>query len=270
MSAVHLVSLAGDHVDMLPHMLAHYRSLGVDSISLNLHLKTEDDPVREEVEAIARKDGCGIRKVWVGEWMSLQQRAYLETREQYPNDWWILADQDELQQWPGPLKDVLDLWSGFDYIRGCFVDRISRGGELTPVKYDEPVWGQYPLGCWLTVFVLVGDPRKVVAAKGPLPLVRGQHHAVSGRGVPTRDCYVPVHHFKWTEGRAERLIARAQRLSASGAPQWTQSARFVAYLQANNGRINVSDPRLHVAECAPDYPEWEALKKFVLRAPVIL
>jgi hypothetical protein len=110
----------------------------------------------------------------------------------------------------------------------------------------------------------------VVAAKGPVPLKKGQHHAYSGRACPARQCYIPVHHFKWTGKALERLAARAIALRRCGAPQWTESARFIEYCRAHDGRIAVADPRLLIAECAPDYPHWETIKNIALRAPVIL
>jgi len=266
---VHLVTVVGGHAPVLPHMLAHYRSLGIESIFLNLHVSREDDPAREEIESIARADGCGIAAVKAGDWQDVIQEMYLLPREQYPDDWFVLADQDELQAWPGPIPEILRGFGGYDYARGCFIDRIARDGGF-PAVTAAPVQEQFPLGCWLSAMVLGADPRKVVAARGRVPLKKGQHHAYAGRAVPVRECYVPVHHFKWTENTFERLCDRAEKLQTGGFPQWIESARFVEYYRACGGRINVSDPGLRVAECEPEYPHWEELKKIVVRAPVIL
>lgn len=271
MKAVHLVSVVGGGVDALAHMLAHYRTLNIDSIFLNLHLSTEDDPVREQVESIARRDGCGIASVTVGDWQNLQQDLYLRQREGHPHDWFLLADQDELQVWPGDVREILNDCErgGFDHVRGCFVDRLASDGGFPAVNPDAPIWDQYPLGSCISGIMLQSDPRKVVAAKGALPLKKGQHHAYVGRPYPSRECYVPIHHFKWTAGVLERLAARAQMLRERGFPHWTESARFVEYCRAHGDRIDVNDPGLLIGECAPDYPHWETVKKIALRSPVI-
>ena len=263
--AVHLITVAGGYVDVLPHMLRHYRSLGIDSIFVNLHLTNEDDPARDQVRRITREDGCGIASVTVGDWQTVEHELYLRQRERYPSDWFVLADQDELQRWPGKISELLgDRW---DFVRGCYVDRIARDGGFPEVR-DESIWDQFPLGCVMTGAVLSGDPRKVVAAKGAVPLARGQHHALSGEPCPGEELYIPVHHFKWTAGLAERLERRASAFRRTGLPIWGESARFVDYYRAQGGQIDLTDPRLMVARCDPEYPHWEGLKQFMLRAPV--
>ena len=72
---IHLVTLAGSHVDVLAHMLEHYRSLGVESFFVMLNLADEHDPVREQVAEITRQFGCGIAGVMIGDWHLLQQQA---------------------------------------------------------------------------------------------------------------------------------------------------------------------------------------------------
>ncbi len=162
MTPVHLISVVGGHVDVLPAMLAHYRALGIESIFLNLHLSSEDDPVRDEVETIARKDGCGLASITVGEWQDVLQDLYLRQREQHPQDWFVLADQDELQVWPGSVTEILSDCDrgGWDYVRGCFVDRIARDGGFPAVNPGQPLWDQFPLGSCISALALDADPRK--------------------------------------------------------------------------------------------------------------
>jgi hypothetical protein len=267
---IHLVTMVGGNVDVLAHMLEHYRSIGIESFFVNLHLSHDEDPVREQVEAITRRFGCGIASVRVGNWLLMQQEVYLRPREQYPSDWFLVADQDELQVYPAPIQEVIRDCARWDYIRGCFVDRIARDGSFPAVRPKETLWDQYPLGGMLTTQILGGDPRKVVAMRGPVPLKPGNHHALVGKACPTRDFYIPVHHFKWTAGLAMRLGARAESQKQCGFHEWHESDRFVEYNRLSGGRIELDDPNLSIAECAPDYPHWEKLKKLVLRAPVIL
>lgn len=266
---IHLVTLAGAHVDVLEHMLQHYRALGIESFFVNLNLADESDPVREQVEDITRRFGCGIAQVLYGDWHLLQQQAYLTQREQYPSDWFILADQDELQVYPANLPDVIADCRACDYIRGCFVDRIARDGGFPPVEPERPIWDQFPLGGFITGLIGGGDPRKVVAVKGALSIRKGNHHAYEGRACPSRQYYIPVHHFKWTATVQERMASRAEAMKQHPTLEWTESARFVEYCRTTGGRIRVEDPKLMIGECAPEYPHWEKIKKIVLNSPIV-
>jgi hypothetical protein len=267
---IHLVTVAGAYVKALPFMLEHYRSLGVESFFVNTHLSHDADPVREEVEAITRKFGCGVASVTVGDWQQVQQGLYARQRELHPDDWFVLADQDELQVYPDLLREVLNECDaqGFDYVRGCFVDRVAADGGFPPITPDRPIWDQFPMGGFLTYPILGGDPRKVVAVRGALPVMRGQHHTLSGRACPARQCYVQVHHFKWVEGLDQRLAQRAAKLRAGGQMHYTESARFVQYYNQIGGKLNVDEPALMIAPCDPGYRCWEQVKKKVLEFPV--
>jgi len=267
---IHLVTVVGAYVKALPFMLEHYRSLGIESFFVNTHLSREDDPVREEIEQITHRFGCGVASVTVGNWQQVLQGLYARQREQYPNDWFVLADQDELQVYPGALREVLNECDeqGFDYVRGCFVDRIAADGGFPAIVPDRPIAEQFPLGGFLTYPILGGDPRKVVAVKGALPLMRGQHQALSGRACPARQCYAQVHHFKWVEGLDKRLAERAALLRSGGQMHYTESARFVAYYNQIGGKLNIEEPALMIGPCDPDYRRWEQVKKKVLSFPL--
>jgi hypothetical protein len=267
---IHLVTVVGGKIDALAHMLEHYRSMGIESFFVNLQLAHEQDLAREQVEEITRRFGCGIASVTVGDWQLVQQELYLRPRKQYPSDWFLLADQDEFQAYPASIQDVIEACARWDYVRGCFVDRIARDGGFPPILAGQPIWDQYPLGGLLTMRILNGDPRKVVAVRGPLALKKGNHHAFEGTACPSRDFYIPIHHFKWTADVEARLGQRAKSLKQGGFPQFHESERFVEYCGLSGGRIDLDDPNLMIAECAPDYPHWEKLKKIVLRAPIVL
>ena len=266
---IHLVTVVGGYLQALPAMLRHYRNLGVESFFVNVHLRNESDPVLEQVRAMTAEFGCGIASSTVGPWQFVQQELYARQRELYPTDWFVLADQDELQQYPAGLAETLAdcEQAGYDHVRGCFVDRIARDGALRPVDPEAPLEHQFPLGAFLSFPVLNADPRKVVAVKGPVVIQKGQHHALEGTACPARRHFIQVHHFKWVDGLVERLSKRAAELHAQGVPHWTESARFVQYFEKSGGRFPLADPRLLVGECAPEYLHWNAVKEMVLRMP---
>lgn len=266
---IHLVTVVGGYVKVLPYLLEHYRALGVESFFVNAHLSYEGDPVLEEIRDITTRFGCGIASVTVGDWQSVQRDLYQRQRRTYPKDWFILADHDELALWPFGLGETIahcdDL--GYDLVRGCLIDRIARDGRFPTLLELQPIQPQFPLGAFFSNPALGADPRKVVAVRGDVPLQKGQHHALGGRACPARDHYLEVHHFKWHSEVHQRLAARAQSLRSLGYGHWVESGRFAEYYRLTNGQITMEDPHIMIGECNPNYEHFERVKKIVLKLP---
>jgi hypothetical protein len=260
---IHLTTVVGSFIEVLPHMLAHYRELGLSSFLVNIHLSDPKDPILEVAEQVTVKFGCGIASVTVGEWQREQVGIYERSRQRYPNDWYILADQDELQVYPHDLLDIIKECDskGYDYIRGCFVDRIDASGMFPDVECNRAIWQQFPLGGFISLPMLGADPRKVVAAKGYVTLNAGQHVASNGHGCPIEEYFIQVHHFKWVKNLVDRLAQRAEMLKRSNFSHWIESQRFVSYYEKHCGRIDINDPRFRIAECDRDYKHWDELTR---------
>ena len=248
-------------------MLSHYRELGVTSFFVNAHLSHPEDSVYEELKEMTDKFGCSIASVTVGDWQSKQVGIYARSREKYPDDWFILADQDELQVYPHDLLEIIKECDkkGYDYISGCFVDRISVDGGFPRVQPDRRIWAQFPLGGVISYPMLGADPRKVVAAKGRVRLVRGQHVALDGKGCPIEEYFIQVHHFKWVENLISRLAERAKMLKAVNDEHWEESQKFISYIEKHQGRIDLNEPLFRIAECGRDYKYWDEVREFVAR-----
>jgi hypothetical protein len=261
---VHLVSVVGGYADVLPHMLAHYRGLGVESFFIHVHASHEGDPVLEQVTEIVRNFGCGISSVTVGEWLhNTNRKLYHRTLESRPDDWFLIADQDELQVYPRDMTSILEHCErqGYEYIEGCFLDRLARDGSFPAVSANESIWLQFPLAGIVSASVLQANPNKIVAAKGRVRLGAGQHYALSGRGCPPEELYIPVHHFKWVSGILERLEQRAEFRRERGDRYWEESQRFIDYCHAHNGRLDIGDPSFHLAHALPEYSQWDVVKR---------
>jgi hypothetical protein len=260
---VHLTTVIGSYIKVLPHMLAHYRELGLSSFLVNVHLSDPQDPVLEMAKQVTTKFGCGIASVTVGDWQREQVGIYARSRQRYLNDWYVLADQDELQVYPHNLLDIIKECDskGYDFIWGCFVDRIGANGMFPDVEYDRSIWRQFPLAGFICFPMLGAYPRKVVAAKGHVTLGVGQHLAFSGRACPIEEYFIQVHHFKWVKNLVDRLARRAEILKRSNYPHWVESQRFVDYYEKHCGRIDISDPRFRIAECDRNYKHWEEITR---------
>ena len=246
-------------------MLNHYRELGVTSFLVNVHQAHPNDTILDEVIEITSRFGCDIASVTVGDWQSEQVGIYWKSRQQHPNDWFILADQDELQIYPHNLLEIIKKCDqkGYDYISGCFVDRIGADGGFPDVEPDQDIWSQFPLGGFITYPLLGADPRKIVAAKGYVNLSRGQHVALSGAGCPIEEYFIQVHHFKWVKNLARRLAQRSQMLKNSNLPHWVESERFVSYFEQHQGKIDIHDPLFRIAKCGRDYKRWDNIRQMV-------
>jgi hypothetical protein len=114
--------------------------------------------------------------------------------------------------------------------------------------------------------MLGADPRKIVAAKGRVPVSIGQHRALAGVACPIEEAFVRVDHYKWTAGLVDRLRARVSELRDRQVGHWTESERFVAYYSTHGGRIDRADPQFRIAICEPAYPHWAALTRMAAAA----
>jgi len=259
---IHLVSVVGASARLLPHMLAHYCGLGIESFLIHAHVSRADDPVLGEIQRITDEFGCGIASVTIGPWtQDVNPALYARSRNARPEDWFVMADQDELQEYPRDLRTMLEECEsrGFDYIEGGFLDRLSADGTFPEVAADRALGEQFPLGGFLSTPILDANPNKVVAAKGHVGIAPGQHWATSGRGWPADEMYVPVHHFKWVGGVVQSLEKRAAFYKSLGDPLCQESARFLDYCRLHNDRIDITDPLLWIAPCSPSYPHWQTL-----------
>lgn len=263
---VHLLAVIGAYVEPLPFMLNHYRELGIKSFEINVNLRSQDDPILTEVQRYTSNFGCGISNITVGKWSeALNLELYNKSRANRPEDWFIIADLDEFQIYSGDLLGILNECekNGYDYIEGCFIDRIAADGNFPSFSCDRPIEDQFPLGCVFTYRVLGGFPLKIVAAKGHVAVSIGNHSAMNGVGCPISKCFVQVHHYKWMNGLIDRLQNRANNKDA-GEKYTAECKKFVKYFYDNNGRIDISDPELWVSECKSGYKYWDLVRDCVM------
>jgi hypothetical protein len=263
---LHLTTAVGGYVTVLPFMLSHYRSLGVSSMLVNVQAPTENDQIVGTIEREINKLGLSIASITVGPWHQVERQIYATSRMNCPNDWFILADQDEFHRYPRPLSELIDMCEskGYDYVVGAFVDRIGTDGVLAEIDPDQSLEAQFPLGAFLSYPIAGADPRKVVLAKGHVQLTGGQHQALTGRPCPITEAFVQVHHFKWVSGLLSRMTERARYHSAVGVPHWIESERVASYLKKHAGRINIAEPQFVVAPANPEYSRWPELTELAL------
>jgi hypothetical protein len=263
---VHLITVIGSHLDLLPHMLSHYKAAGIDSLIVNLQIEHYSDPLYAEAVDVCREFHATLYSVYIGPWLQhVNTFLFSQARETYPNDWFVLADLDEFQVYPQEIPKFLETvdHEGFSYVEGCVIDRLAADGGFPAVSKDVSIWDQFPLAGMLTYPLTGAAIHKVVAVKGKLPLTGGQHRPLSGKGYPRERQFIPVHHFKWTQGLDVRLSRRVEFFKRTHQPFGDHSERFVQYYGDYNGRIDINDPKLMIEKCYKDYPHWNALKQRV-------
>lgn len=239
-------------------MLEHYRALGVDQLEVHVHATSCESKERHAIEEIVRTIGGVIASLSVVPWqVSLNTMLYSRSRSSHPDDWFIIADQDELHQYPDGLFEAIDYCdrNGYDFIEGAFVDRISSDGSLAAVRPGQDLWSQFPLGGMISAEIAGACINKIVAAKGHVRLAHGQHFAMSGRGCPVSSLYVPVHHFKWVDQTLRTLPQRVTNQS-----HYSLEARRIMQYLARHQRIVTDAPGLMIAACMPDYPHWNQVR----------
>jgi hypothetical protein len=270
---IRLVSMLGGDVAVVPQMVEHYRKLGVESFLLIRHAEHPTDPVHQATEDIVHAAGLELYETHLGPWHEDLNATLIErTMARYPDDWFVIADLDELHVLDRPLPDLL-AWCdahGYDVVEGCYLDRVAADGGF-PVLTEAPLWEQFPLAGGLSFPLLGATPTKVVAARGWVRLELGHHTAKKGRVAPHREAYAQVHHFKWNDSVVERTRLRKRRFQ-SGAWRLTypsvlsETIRFLDHVTAHGGRIDVSEPLFMFHPCGSgyhDHPQWTEMVRWV-------
>lgn len=278
---VHVVAVVGGGDGrLLPHLVDHYRSAGVDSFFIIRHAESTADPSYEEIGEQARKAGVELYDTWLGPWSDgLHGEMMSRPMRLLPDDWFLPVDLDEFHLYDRPLADLVEQCEreGFTHVCGCFVDRVGPGGTL-PDFDDRPLWEQFPLGGALSSRLVKAPTLKVGLIRGRLG-VGGGHHGVPGAtGLPRTTAYIQVHHFKWTRTVVDRMRRRAERYE-TGAWSETyhgvadEARQTVAHFDRNQGRVDIDDERLLIGPCGSRFEDtatWKDIEREAQKWQVIL
>jgi len=269
---VHLVSVLGGDVAVVPQMIEHYRGLGIESFHLIRHAESAGAEVYAETARVVADAGLELAATHLGPWdEALNSQLIGEAMAARPDDWFVVADLDEFQLYDRPLPELL-AWcerAGHELVEGCYLDRLGADGGF-PTVGSGSLWDRYPLAGMLSFPLLGATPTKVTVVRGRIRLEHGHHRACSGSVAPHREVYAQVHHFKWIDTVVERLRTRKERFQSG---RWevvfptvvAEALRFLDHLAAHGGRVDVDEPLflLHPAgDAFGDYPHWsEAMRQ---------
>jgi hypothetical protein len=280
MNKIRLVTVTGSRVETLWHMLNHYKDL-VDEMYVVVY-EWEGSSTYNEVLKITKEfDTAKIVERVTKEkfnWEYVTQ-LYNETKMLFPNDWWIVSDDDEFHIYSKPLKEIiLDCdRNGWELVRGGFIDRIGQTGDFPKINKKENIFEQFPVAGFFRYPMSGACPNKVCIMKGYIEITPGQHYAkIDGQTTwrwqgwnhpliaPVNEYNVQVHHFKWDSTCIQRIKQVADiRKDYSFSDEYL---KMYQALRSNNFEIDVTESKYMFEYVGNelDYKQWNKLFKKII------
>lgn len=260
-------------------MLKHYEGV-VDEFHVIVYRQSEDDGILEEVEKL----GIEPCLIYTSEKYNWETVTYLYNlvKKTKPNEWWIVCDDDELQVYPRPIKDIVNECEkyGYDFVTGGFLDRIGTNGSFPKVTRDTNIHEAFPYAGFFRYPMSGACPNKVTLMKGYQEITPGQHYAKFQDGtnswgtehpkrMPINDCFVQVHHFKWDETCVDR-IKRVADVKKDYAYSHEYEIMYNA-IKDSGWKIDIENPAYKVEKLKEfsyikynDYTQWSVLRNKIV------
>ncbi len=279
MNKLRLVTVTGSRVDTLWHMLNHYKDL-VDEMHVVVY-EWEGFSLFNQVSEITNEFSNAhiIQRVTREKfnWEYVTQ-LYNETKMLYPNDWWVVSDDDELHIYSKPLKEIISACdrNGWELVRGGFIDRIGQTGDFPKINKKENIFEQFPVAGFFRYPMSGACPNKICVMKGSVEITPGQHYAkLDGQTTwrwqgwnhpliaPVDEYNVQVHHFKWDSTCIERIKAVADiKKDYSYSDEYL---KMYNELKKNNFEIDVTNMNYMFEYIGKSkYAQWNKLFKKII------
>ena len=271
-----LVTVVGENTHILPHMLKHYEDK-VDKICVVVYRQSENDGILEEIEELGIEPYLVVTEPKYN-WNRVTD-LYNKVKYDFPNEWWIVSDDDELQIYPYNINDIITDCNnkGYTFVTGGFLDRIGIDGTFPTVDRDTNLHKAFPLAGFFRYPMSGACPNKVTLMKGSQPITPGQHYAAFANGnswgtnhpkrMPIEEVFTQVHHFKWDDTCVRRI-----RKVANNKKEYSFSDEYrVMYeaIKSNGFRIDINNPEFLV-ESLKDFSYIEYTKWNELRDKIVL
>jgi len=276
---IRLVTVTGSRTNTLSHMLSHYAEI-VDEIFVVVYEWDNFSTYDSVKEIVSHFPNAKIVRRETKEkfnWEYVTQ-LYNETKLMYPNDWWIVSDDDEFHVYSKDLNEIIEDCeeNGWELVRGGFVDRIGIDGTFPEIKDNVDIFKQFPLAGFFRYPLSGACPNKVCIMKGYIEITPGQHYAkIDGQTTwrwqgwnhpliaPVDEYNVQVHHFKWDSTCVDRIKAVADIKK-----EYSYSDEYLKMYQAirrNNFQIDITNPEFMIENDGfSDYGKWNILLKKII------
>ena len=274
-----LETVVGENTHILPHMLKHYENQ-IDKAYVAVYRQSEDDGILQEIEELGIKPFMVLTEPKYN-WNRVTE-IYNLIKQTKPNDWWIVADDDELQVYPEPIEDIIEACErrGYDFVTGGFLDRIGSNGVFPIVERDTDIHKAFPLAGFFRYPMSKACPNKVTLMKGYQNITPGQHYAAFNDGtnswgsthrrrMPVEEVFTQVHHFKWDS----TCVSRIKKV-ADNKKEYSYSDEYrIMYDSIKNSdwKIDVNNLKYLVEDMKEfsyidynDYTHWDILTKKIV------
>jgi hypothetical protein len=279
MNKLRLVTVTGSRVDTLWHMLNHYKDL-VDEMYVVVY-EWEGSSTYNEVLKITKEFNSAkiVERVTKEKfnWEYVTQ-LYNETKMLFPNDWWIVSDDDEFHIYSKPLNEIISACerNGWELVRGGFIDRIGQTGDFPKINKKENIFDQFPVAGFFRYPMSGACPNKICIMKGYIEITSGQHYAkIDGQTTwrwqgwnhpliaPVDEYNVQVHHFKWDSTCVERIKQVADiKKDYSFSDEYLKMYKA---LRNNNFEVDVTNEEYMFEYISNnDYKQWNKLIKKII------
>jgi len=280
MNKIRLVTVTGSRVDTLWHMLNHYKDL-VDEMYVVVY-EWEGFSLFDEVSKITKEfhNAHIIERVTKEKfnWEYVTE-LYNETKMLFPNDWWVVSDDDEFHIYSKPLKEIISACdrNGWELVRGGFIDRIGQTGDFPKINKKENIFDQFPVAGFFRYPMSGACPNKICIMKGYIEITPGQHYAkIDGQTTwkwqgwnhpliaPIDEYNVQVHHFKWDSTCIKRIKEVADiKKDYSFSNEYL---KMYQSLRSNNFEIDVTEPEYMFEYIGKEfgYKQWSKLLKKII------
>jgi hypothetical protein len=245
----------GNDLALLPHWIKHYGGMGAKMVVMlacggavpdTVDLHDADVTYASMPESIA-----------MGKWQHYPQLEKLCAMGIKDDDWLIVADLDEMMEFPRRIAPVTPVQAAIDAcerrklpcVYGHFVDMVAADGSLPPVLADKPLAEQFPVETRLTEMVLGGGTQKVMLMRPNVTIYEGHHYAAEKIGGPRLYPDIPfgelgqykVRHYKWKSNLREHILHCMS--FANCAESWRKEMQTALnYLDSHGGKIDFNDP----------------------------
>ena len=276
---IRLVTVTGSRTNTIGHMLSHYADI-VDEIFVVVYEWENFSTYDSVQEIVSHFPNAKIVRREVREkfnWEYVTQ-LYNETKLMYPNDWWVVSDDDEFHVYSKQLGEIIEDCeeNGWELVRGGFVDRIGIDGTFPEIKDNVDIFKQFPLAGFFRYPLSGACPNKVCIMKGYIEITSGQHYAkIDGQTTwrwqgwnhpliaPVDEYNVQVHHFKWDSTCVDRI-----KSVADIKKEYSYSDEYLKMYQAirrNNFQIDIDNPEFMIENDGfSDYGQWNKLLKKII------
>lgn len=202
-------------IDLLPHWIAHYKALELDTYTVYLHIpKCENDIASLSAKKMLEKRGFTV--IFVnGDFRdgALRNETLTAFRLTLPqNDFLMTADSDEFQMWtkkPGEVMSNRDVMTGF--LMDVYDSSLHDANSYEGLTYQYP----YRLReLERVIFKDCPDPNlnygKICIARAGVPVCFVGSHEINGdAGHGLRvSSEVEILHFRWRTSVLNRLMAK--------------------------------------------------------------